>query len=115
MNHDTAHCFNETQDDMSQNETVLSGTPRPEVCLGTPVENCIHHLISVEGQEEVPHLPCSRSLAASRLSLRPGAYNFDVYFVDQLSTCTRTLRRLTHKDVVSYCYFPDRLMANGEF
>jgi alpha-1,3/alpha-1,6-mannosyltransferase len=115
MNHDTTHCFNETQGDMSQHETVLSGTPRAWGMLRTPVVNCIHLLISVQRQGEVPHLPCSSSLAASHLSLRPGAYNFDVYFVDQLSTCIRTLRRLTHKDVLFCVYSPDRLIANGEF
>lgn len=40
---------------------------------------------------------------------------YDVYFVDQLSTCIPFLRLLTKKRVVFYCHFPDKLLANGEF
>lgn len=40
---------------------------------------------------------------------------YDVYFVDQLSTCIPFLRFLARKRVVFYCHFPDKLLANGEF
>jgi alpha-1,3/alpha-1,6-mannosyltransferase len=40
---------------------------------------------------------------------------YDVYFVDQLSTCIPFLRFLTKKRVVFYCHFPDKLLASGEF
>jgi alpha-1,3/alpha-1,6-mannosyltransferase len=40
---------------------------------------------------------------------------YDVYFVDQLSTCVPFLRLLGHTRVVFYCHFPDKLLANGAF
>lgn len=40
---------------------------------------------------------------------------YDVFFVDQLSTCIPFLRFLAKKRVVFYCHFPDKLLANGEF
>jgi len=40
---------------------------------------------------------------------------YDVYFVDQLSTCIPFLRLLGHTRVVFYCHFPDKLLANGAF
>ena len=40
---------------------------------------------------------------------------YDVYFVDQLSTCIPFLRLLARKRVVFYCHFPDKLLASGEF
>lgn len=40
---------------------------------------------------------------------------YDVYFVDQLSTCIPFLRLLAKKRVVFYCHFPDKLLASGEF
>jgi alpha-1,3/alpha-1,6-mannosyltransferase len=41
--------------------------------------------------------------------------DYDVYFVDQLSTCVPILRALAKKRVVFYCHFPDKLLANGAF
>lgn len=40
---------------------------------------------------------------------------YDVYFVDQLSTCVPFLRILGRTRVVFYCHFPDKLLANGAF
>lgn len=47
--------------------------------------------------------------------LRTCASEYDVYFVDQLSTCIPFLRTLAKKRVVFYCHFPDKLLADGEF
>jgi alpha-1,3/alpha-1,6-mannosyltransferase len=47
--------------------------------------------------------------------LQTTASTYDVYFVDQLSTCIPALRFLARKRVVFYCHFPDKLLANGEF
>jgi alpha-1,3/alpha-1,6-mannosyltransferase len=47
--------------------------------------------------------------------LSPGTPTYDVYFVDQLSTCVPFLRLLGHTRVVFYCHFPDKLLANGAF
>lgn len=40
---------------------------------------------------------------------------YDVFFVDQLSTCVPFLRTFMKKRVVFYCHFPDKLLANGAF
>lgn len=40
---------------------------------------------------------------------------YDVYFVDQLSTCIPFLRGLVRKRVVFYGHFPDKLLADGQF
>ncbi|KAG6884041.1 hypothetical protein C0992_007124 [Termitomyces sp. T32_za158] len=50
-----------------------------------------------------------------RLLLSSSAPKFDVYFVDQLSTCIPFLQRLGNTRVVFYCHFPDKLLANGAF
>lgn len=47
--------------------------------------------------------------------LRPRAPKYDVYFVDQLSTCIPFLRVFGHTRVVFYCHFPDKLLADGEY
>ena len=47
--------------------------------------------------------------------LRPGAPKYDVYFVDQLSTCVPLLRALGRTRVVFYCHFPDKLLADGAY
>ena len=47
--------------------------------------------------------------------LRPSAQMYDVYFVDQLSTCVPLLRALGRTRVVFYCHFPDKLLADGAY
>jgi alpha-1,3/alpha-1,6-mannosyltransferase len=39
----------------------------------------------------------------------------DIYFVDQLSTCTPFIRLFLYRRVVFYCHFPDKLLADGEY
>lgn len=40
---------------------------------------------------------------------------YDVFFVDQLSTCVPFFRTFAKKRVVFYCHFPDKLLANASF
>jgi alpha-1,3/alpha-1,6-mannosyltransferase len=40
---------------------------------------------------------------------------YDVYLVDQLSTCIPFLREIARKRVVFYGHFPDKLLADGQF
>lgn len=47
--------------------------------------------------------------------LSPWGSKYDVFFVDQLSTCVPFLRTFAWTPVVFYCHFPDKLLANGEF
>lgn len=56
-----------------------------------------------------------RQLHLTAHILRTSAWDYDVYFVDQLSTCVPIFRILAHKRVVFYCHFPDKLLANGAF
>jgi alpha-1,3/alpha-1,6-mannosyltransferase len=43
------------------------------------------------------------------------AHKYDVFFVDQLSTCIPFLRKFCGKRVVFYCHFPDKLLASGAY
>ncbi len=56
-----------------------------------------------------------RQLHLTYRLLQTDASTYDVYFVDQLSTCIPAIRFLSRKRVVFYCHFPDKLLANGEF
>ncbi|KAI0257847.1 alpha-1,3-mannosyltransferase ALG2 [Gloeopeniophorella convolvens] len=91
--HDTAHCFDETRDVHNINP------PFPRNINGK-----FHILLA--------HL---RQLHLTYHLLQTTASNYDVYFVDQLSTCIPAIRLLARKRVVFYCHFPDKLLANGEF
>ncbi|KAF8968235.1 mannosyltransferase [Flammula alnicola] len=95
--HDPSHCFEETKD----------GTLK------------VHHLVppfprSLKGKFHIllAHL---RQLHLTIQLLSWGAPKYDVYFVDQLSTCVPFLRVLGHTRVVFYCHFPDKLLASGAF
>lgn len=79
----------------------------------------VHHVIpplprSLKGKFHIlfAHL---RQLHLTAHLLRPNAPTYDVYFVDQLSTCVPFLRQLGKTRVVFYCHFPDKLLANGAF
>ena len=79
----------------------------------------VHHVVppfprSLKGKFHIlfAHL---RQLHLTMHMLSPGAPTYDVYFVDQLSTCVPFLRLLGHTRVVFYCHFPDKLLANGAF
>jgi alpha-1,3/alpha-1,6-mannosyltransferase len=54
-------------------------------------------------------------LQVTNVERRTGEEDFDVFFVDQLSTCIPLLRWITRRRVVFYCHFPDKLLAEGEF
>lgn len=47
--------------------------------------------------------------------LRSEAYKYDVFFVDQLTTCVPLLRFVAGKRIVFYCHFPDKLLADGAY
>jgi alpha-1,3/alpha-1,6-mannosyltransferase len=57
----------------------------------------------------------ARQLHLTQYLLSSSAPKYDVYFVDQLSTCIPFLRLFAQKRVVFYGHFPDKLLANGEF
>jgi hypothetical protein len=79
----------------------------------------VHHIAppfprSLKGKFHIlfAHL---RQLHLTTHLLLPSAPQYDVYFVDQLSTCIPFLRAFASTRVVFYCHFPDKLLANGEF
>ncbi|KAJ3779641.1 hypothetical protein GGU10DRAFT_400545 [Lentinula aff. detonsa] len=91
--HDLNHCFEETKD-------------------GVPIESTQHRSsIPARNQWEI-HL---RQLHLLKSLLSPGAPKYDVFFVEQLSTCITLLRVIGRTRVVFYCHFPYKLLANGEF
>ncbi|KAL5533478.1 ALG2 [Sanghuangporus sanghuang] len=95
--HDTAHCFEETRDGTLRVHHVKSPFPRA-------YKGKFHILFA--------HL---RQLHLTLHLLRDRATGYDVFFVDQLSTCVPLIRTFAKKRVVFYCHFPDKLLADGEF
>lgn len=57
----------------------------------------------------------ARQLHLTTHILRHAADKYDIFFVDQLSTCIPFIRSLIQRRVVFYCHFPDKLLANGEY
>ncbi|KAJ8583756.1 UDP-Glycosyltransferase/glycogen phosphorylase [Rhizopogon salebrosus TDB-379] len=57
----------------------------------------------------------ARQLHLTSRLLCTSAQRYDVFFVDQLSTCIPLLRMFCGKRVVFYCHFPDKLLANGAY
>ncbi|KAF9071839.1 alpha-1,3-mannosyltransferase ALG2 [Rhodocollybia butyracea] len=94
--HDPDHCFEETKDGRLNVHNVVPPFPRA-------INGKFHILLA--------HL---RQIHLTTYLLSPGAPKYDVFFVDQLSTCVPILRTLGHTRVVFYCHFPDKLLANGE-
>ena len=115
--HDPQHCFDETRDGVCV--WILTGRillTRYTYIVGTLR---VHHVVppfprSLKGKFHIlfAHL---RQLHLTIHLLFPGGPSYDVYFVDQLSTCVPFLRLLGHTRVVFYCHFPDKLLANGAF
>ncbi|RDB19381.1 Alpha-1,3/1,6-mannosyltransferase ALG2 [Hypsizygus marmoreus] len=95
--HDPNHCFEETKDGSLRVHHVIPPFPR-----------------SFKGKFHI-FFAHARQLHLTAHLLRPGSPKYDVYFVDQLSTCIPFLRTLGNTRVVFYCHFPDKLLANGEF
>ncbi|KAF4578367.1 Alpha-1,3-mannosyltransferase-like protein [Pleurotus pulmonarius] len=95
--HDPTHCFEETRDGTLHIHHVVSPFPR-----------------SIRGKFHILFAHARQLHLTLHLLLR-GRPSYDVYFVDQLSTCIPFLRTFGRTPVVFYCHFPDKLLANGEF
>ncbi|KAJ3727173.1 alpha-1,3-mannosyltransferase ALG2 [Lentinula guzmanii] len=87
--HDLNHCFEETKDGVTQHRSSIPARNQWEIHL--------------------------RQLHLLKSLLSPGAPKYDVFFVEQLSTCITLLRVIGRTRVVFYCHFPYKLLANGEF
>ncbi|EKM83159.1 hypothetical protein AGABI1DRAFT_125635 [Agaricus bisporus var. burnettii JB137-S8] len=94
---DPNHCFEETKDDSLKVRYVKPPFPR-----------------SIKGKF---HILCAHARQMHLVThlLSANAQSYDVYFVDQLSTCVPFLRVIGSTRVVFYCHFPDKLLANGAF
>lgn len=95
--HDQHHCFDETRDGRL----------------------CVHHVIpplprSLQGKFHIMFAH-ARQLHLTMHLICTSAHQYDVFFVDQLSTCIPFLRMFTGKRVIFYCHFPDKLLANGTY
>ncbi|THH08698.1 hypothetical protein EW145_g2518 [Phellinidium pouzarii] len=95
--HDPQHCFDETCNGTLRVHHIQSPFPRA-------YRGKFHILFA--------HL---RQLHLTAHLLRTDASAYDVFFVDQLSTCVPFLRTYALRRVVFYCHFPDKLLAEGEF
>ncbi|TFK45962.1 alpha-1,3-mannosyltransferase ALG2 [Heliocybe sulcata] len=95
--HDPSHCFEETKDG-----TLRVHCPKPP--FPRSIKGKLHILLA--------H---ARQLHLTLHIIRTSASNFDVFFVDQLSTCVPILRFFAGKRVVFYCHFPDKLLADGAY
>ncbi|THV06101.1 alpha-1,3-mannosyltransferase ALG2 [Dendrothele bispora CBS 962.96] len=95
--HDRDRCFEETRDGTLNVYNI--SPPFPRHILGK-----FHILLA--------HL---RQLHLTWNLIQNQKITYDVFFVDQLSTCVPFLRKLTGTRVVFYCHFPDKLLANGVF
>ncbi|KIP07479.1 glycosyltransferase family 4 protein [Phlebiopsis gigantea 11061_1 CR5-6] len=95
--HDPKHCFEETRDGTLSVHAIASPLPRA-------YKDKFHIFFANASQMHlILHL------------LRPSAPKYDVYFVDQLSTCVPLLQRLAATRVVFYCHFPDKLLVDGAY
>ncbi|PBK65735.1 mannosyltransferase [Armillaria solidipes] len=95
--HDPNHCFEETKDGSLSVFNVKPPVPRA-------LKGKFHILFA--------H---ARQLHLTAHILFSSSQKYDVFFVDQLSTCIPYLRMLGKTRVVFYCHFPDKLLANGAF
>lgn len=95
--HDKHHCFDETRDGRLRVHHVIPPLPRS-------LQGKFHIMFAHARQLHLTmHLICT------------SAHQYDVFFVDQLSTCIPFLRMFSGKRVVFYCHFPDKLLANGAY
>ena len=79
----------------------------------------VHHVVppfprAIKGKLHIV-FSHARQLHLTAHLLRPGAPSYDVFFVDQLSTCIPFLRAFAHTRVLFYCHFPDKLLADGAY
>ncbi|KAG7094231.1 hypothetical protein E1B28_007837 [Marasmius oreades] len=93
--HDPSHCFEETRDGTLTVYAIHPPFPR-----------------SLKGKFHILFAHLRQLHLISRILSQESLY--DVYFVDQLSTCIPFLRSVGRTRVVFYCHFPDKLLANGE-
>ena len=112
--HDPTRCFEETADGVSSLCSYLKFSN--EIIQGTLRVHAVHPPIprTIAGKFHIllAHL---RQLHLTAYLLFKDAQNYDVFFVDQLSTCVPLLRHIARKPVVFYVHFPDKLLSEGAY
>ncbi|KAK1233491.1 Alpha-1,3-mannosyltransferase-like protein [Marasmius sp. AFHP31] len=93
--HDPSHCFEETRDGTLKVYAVHPPLPRA-------IRGKFHILFA-----HIRQLHLTSHILSKE-------YQYDVFFVDQLSTCIPFLRSFGKTRVLFYGHFPDKLLANGE-
>ncbi|KLO19624.1 mannosyltransferase [Schizopora paradoxa] len=96
--HDPAHCFEETRDGTLRVHHIKSPFPR-----------------SIRGKFHILFAHLRQLHLTAHLLNTFSTRKYDIFFVDQLSTCIPFLRTFRGKRVVFYVHFPDKLLADGEF
>lgn len=111
--HDPEHCFEETRDGTCVLQNLLQSVER---CSGTLSVHAPKPPFprSFKGKLHILFANARQIHLVTHL-LRPGAPKYDVFFVDQLSTCVPLLRVIGKTRVVFYCHFPDKLLADGAY
>lgn len=115
--HDPNHCFDETRDGTPADLCSVSRRPDPAVNLIGTLK--VHYVVppfprAYRGKFHI-FFSHARQLHLTTHLLRPTSPKYDVYFVDQLSTCVPLLRAFGRTRVVFYCHFPDKLLADGAY
>lgn len=118
--HDPSHCFDETRNGLclywlNVYLTIIyflvidSGTLRVYHIRPPPY---LPRSLFGKGHILFAHL---RQLHLTHYILTRAPSTYDIFFVDQLSTCIPLLRSIAGKRVVFYGHFPDKLLADGAF
>lgn len=98
--HDPSHCFEET---LTQLHVDLVKPPK---WLPKSIAGRFHILLAHARQLQLTFWLITHGRQFPQ---------FDVFFVDQLSTCIPLLRLCTGTPVLFYCHFPDKLLSEGQF
>lgn len=100
--HDPTHAFSETTDGTLK--VICPYTPFPRNIRGAG------HILFAHLRQL--NLTLDILLGIGGTASKEG---YDVFFVDQLSTCVPLLRWLGRTRVIFYCHFPDKLLSDGAF
>lgn len=107
--HDPDHCFEETKTELN---VIQVEPPR---WLPTSVAGRFHIIFAHARQLQLTFWLIWQLVLLPWISVQKPLEPYDVFFVDQLSTCIPFLRLFTRTRVLFYCHFPDKLLSEGQF
>ncbi|GJJ08871.1 hypothetical protein Clacol_003091 [Clathrus columnatus] len=103
--HDPDHCFDETRDGTLNVYHIVPPFPRSINGKG--------HILFAHLRQL--HLTLHLLRFPSQFGKKRLAEDYDIFFIDQLSTAIPFLQRFAYRRVVFYGHFPDKLLAEGPF